>query len=61
MLERLLQSWAVASRKTQYKKKSELATQLQNLNDEDPYEDRLIEIMDVKLALNLEADKEEIY
>lgn len=60
-LGRVLQNWAINLRKTWRKKKSELVAHLQSLNDDDPDEEKLSEITDVKLALNLEVDKEEIY
>ncbi|KAL4361670.1 hypothetical protein GQ457_04G031690 [Hibiscus cannabinus] len=40
---------------------SDLRKRLQDLNDNFPTDDTLAEICDVKLALNLEADREELY
>lgn len=41
--------------------KDELKQKLNRLLEEDPDKETLKEIFNVKLALNLEADKEEVY
>lgn len=43
------------------KKKDDLMLQLQQLNESDPDESNMAEILNVKFAWNLEADKEELY
>lgn len=41
--------------------KSGVACKARFLNNEDPEEEILAKIMDIKLALNMEADKEELF
>lgn len=56
-----LNNWAKDKCKGKKIKKEGLQQKLAILNKEDPSEDILGEILDVKIALNLEADKEEAY
>lgn len=51
-----LKRWALL-----IKKKRELLTKLEELNEKDLEKANLVEIIEVKLALNLEADKEELF
>lgn len=53
--------WSAECRKHRKKNKQELNLQLNKLLNEEPDDDNLIEWTEVKLAPNMEADKEEIY
>lgn len=67
MLEKLawlgqkLTEWDKETRQSCKQRKLNLTSQLQQLNEDDPDEEVLEEIMNVKLALNMEADREELY
>ncbi|KAL4297177.1 hypothetical protein GQ457_12G009590 [Hibiscus cannabinus] len=52
-------SWGFTKRIERRKAKSYFETRLHALEVDDPVDENLAEIIDVKLALNLEADKEE--
>lgn len=61
-LGKYLKIWANSIGKKRTKKERELTLeQLEKLNQEDPEETTLVSIIKVKLALNMEADKKEIY
>lgn len=49
------------SRKRRSIYKEELNATLDELMNEDPNEENLAELVNVKLALNVEADKEKLY
>lgn len=53
-----LKRWALVSRRKKIKKKRELLSKLEELNEKDLVEANLVEIVEVKLALNSKADKE---
>lgn len=54
-------NWDKDNRKFKWKTREDLKSRLIYLNNKDPNEDILAEVTDVKLALNMEADKEELY
>lgn len=56
-----LKNWVKTIQGKRGKKKKELTEQLERLNEEDPEESILAKITEVKLTLNLEADKEKLY
>lgn len=56
-----LKEWDNDTKQRRKQRKSDLSFQLQQLNEDDLDEEVLEEIMNVKLALNMEADREEIY
>lgn len=60
-LEEHLNTWAKTIQERHGKKKKELTEQLERLNEADPKESILANIMEAKLALNIQADKEELY
>ncbi|KAL4281614.1 hypothetical protein GQ457_03G026570 [Hibiscus cannabinus] len=61
LLSHGLESWFRWVKKERKLTTSDLRKRLQDLNDKFPSDDTLAEICDVKLALNLEADREELY
>ncbi|KAL4352687.1 hypothetical protein GQ457_06G008940 [Hibiscus cannabinus] len=56
-----LTHWNRDRKSNQSKKVRDWEEKLKNLEEQDPDENRLASILDIKLALNVEADKEEIY
>ncbi|KAL4302002.1 hypothetical protein GQ457_10G000840 [Hibiscus cannabinus] len=54
-----LQSWGSLKRKRRRESKAVLESRLHALEDDDPDDDNLAELIEVKLGLNIEADKEE--
>lgn len=56
-----LKSWDNSSSRSRWKTRKELKLRLNNLKKEDLNEDILAELTEVKLALNMEADKEELF
>lgn len=61
MLDNSLKEWDKANKGNRHRRREELTQKLTELNNEDHDEDHLAEIMEVKLALNMEANKEEIF
>lgn len=60
-LRKHIETWAKGVQGHRRKKKRELFEQLVNLNEEDPDESILANITEVKMTLNMKADKEELY
>ncbi|KAL4302611.1 hypothetical protein GQ457_10G021430 [Hibiscus cannabinus] len=56
-----LTQWNRDRKSNQSKKVRDWEAKLKNLEEQDPDENTLASILDIKLALNVEADKEEIY
>ncbi|GMJ04188.1 hypothetical protein HRI_004088000 [Hibiscus trionum] len=56
-----LSAWSRGRKGDCRKRTRELNDKLKALTDRDPDDDTLAEILDVKLALNVEADKDELY
>ncbi|KAA3479802.1 Retrovirus-related Pol polyprotein LINE-1 [Gossypium australe] len=61
LLGRSLIEWSRMNKEKKHKRREELTLRLNQLNEKDPDDDHLAEITEVKLTLNMEADKEEIY
>ncbi|GMI96662.1 hypothetical protein like AT1G43760 [Hibiscus trionum] len=61
MLGSVLQKWSRGRFSKRKAKANKLNKRLAELVMEEPDDDRLVELMEVKLALNLEADKEEMF
>ncbi|GMJ05748.1 hypothetical protein HRI_004244000 [Hibiscus trionum] len=56
-----LSAWSRGRKVSSRKRSHELKDKLKVLTDRDPDDETLAEILDVKLALNFEADKDELY
>ncbi|KAK8669143.1 hypothetical protein V6N13_106581 [Hibiscus sabdariffa] len=61
LLSSTLSHWNKDHKANQSKKIRDWEAKLQNLEEQDPDDDTLASILDIKLALNMTADKEEIY
>ncbi|KAK5845874.1 hypothetical protein PVK06_002115 [Gossypium arboreum] len=56
-----LKNWEKSNSRSRWKTRENLKSRLNHLNREDLDSDILAELTEVKLALNIEADKEELY
>ncbi|GMI73926.1 hypothetical protein HRI_001061900 [Hibiscus trionum] len=56
-----LKEWSRELKKTRASRRGSLNAKLAKLSMEDPDEENLAQLLDVKLALNMEADKDEIF
>lgn len=60
-LSNALKEWDKINKWRRIRRRENLNQKLAELYLEDPDDDHLLEIMEVKLALNMEVDKEEIF
>ncbi|KAK8660061.1 hypothetical protein V6N13_050997 [Hibiscus sabdariffa] len=56
-----LRKWSKNHKDKSKKYSDSLKAKLEELADEDPDDEKLAELLDVKIALNMEADKEELF
>ncbi|GMJ07053.1 hypothetical protein HRI_004374500 [Hibiscus trionum] len=57
----ILENWSLNKKKDRGERKKTLQRRLSDLMSADPDEESLAELLEVKLGLNMEADKEELY